>query len=118
MQKPFAVIVTTSPSDLSSAALVAAAARALGAVVETPLAHSPVQRQLRRAKATASHLVAVISGGSIEIHGVSEAHWSTSQLDVGAGQIAAWFKAETLRDTVVPMPKPSEAQTAALARAA
>lgn len=95
MDKPFAVIATTSASDLATAAMIATAARAAGAVVETPIAHSPVERQVRRAKAMASDLIAIVSGGTVEIVGVKSAHWSVAQADVAGDQIAAWFQAET-----------------------
>ncbi len=121
MQKPFAVIVTTSASDLSTAAMVAAAARAAGAVVETPIAHSPVERQVRRAKAMATDLVAIVSGGTVEIVGIKTAHWSVSQADVAGDQIAAWFQAETCKPsegTVITVTIPRYDAQAGLPKAA
>ena len=82
--KPFAVIVTTSPSDLMGAVTLAAAARAGGVTVETPLAHSQHKRQQRRAFATATRYVLILDGETVETTDVQTGdRFTTSALEAG-----------------------------------
>lgn len=64
---PFAIICTSSAADLSAAVTLAAAARAAGAIVETPLAHSPVERQIRRAHGSNPPHVLVVKGNAVDM---------------------------------------------------
>jgi len=80
IDKPYAVIVTTSASDLLAAVVVASAARQAGGVVETPLAHSQTHRQMRRAIASGARFVVKLDGPTAEILDVASGKHETCDL--------------------------------------
>jgi histidyl-tRNA synthetase len=83
--KPFAVVVTTAQSDLMGAVTLAAAARAAGAAVQTPLAQSQPKRQEKRAYVTATRYVLILNGETVETVDVQTGARSTSSaLEAGA----------------------------------
>lgn len=84
IDKPFAVIATATQGDLVAAVVVAKEARAAGAVVQTPLAHSQIKRQLRRAWAEEPAFVAIVDGDSVEVIDGSDRTSITVSLEQGA----------------------------------
>lgn len=93
--KPFAIIVTTAETDLMGAVTLAAAARAAGATVETPLAHSQPQRQQRRATGNATRFVLTLDGETVETLDVVSGTRSTSSALEAGVTLARTYTADT-----------------------
>lgn len=91
IDKPFAVIATAAQGDLVAAVIVAKEARAAGAIVQTPLAHSQTKRQLRRAWAEEPAIVAIVDGDSVEVIDGRDRSSITVSLEQGARMIAEQY---------------------------
>lgn len=93
---PFAVIVTTSDTDLMGAVTLAAPMRQAGAVVETPLAQSQPKRQLRRAYGADAKYIVVLDGASVEVITVADGSRRASSAAAAAIVLASWYRSETV----------------------
>lgn len=102
IDKPFAIIATAAAGDLVAAVVVATAARAVGAVVRTPLAHSQTKRQLRRAWADEPSIVAIVDGDSVEVIDGRDRSSITVSLAQGALMLAEQYDRQ-VRSNLVAM---------------
>lgn len=113
MSKIFAVIVTTSASDLVGATALAAGMRRAGAIVETPLAHSTVTRQTRRALGVDASFVLVLDGDSVEIISKSTGVRAVTPASAAAQSLASLYvrqrDADALRMARLVAPLPNAA---------